>query len=162
MKHKRLSNKELGIIILSRFYLFLIVLHMLPLCVFSTGAYLFGQKLSSFSALLAIALVIIFLYFLYDAIRHIKLIGFLSALIFQLIFVINNSQMLFGKIPLLSIKGEKIAFLTVERPLIIVSLIVNILLSSLLVYYIFILFNKLNKRKIVRLRKKIKKTIKAK
>jgi hypothetical protein len=150
MKHKSLSNKDLGIIILSRFYLFLIVLHMLPLYVFSTGTYLFGQKLSSFPALLAIMLFIIFLYFLYDAIRRIKLIGFFLALIFQLVFVINNSQMLFEKVPFLSIKGEKIAFLTIEKSLIIVSVIVNVLVSSLLIYYLFILSSKLYKRRIRR------------
>ncbi|MCK9572803.1 MAG: hypothetical protein M0R20_00180 [Candidatus Omnitrophica bacterium] len=162
MEHKRLSRKDLGIIILSRFYLFLIVLHILPLYVFSTGVYLFGQKLSSFPVVLAIVLFIAFLYFLYDAIWHIKLIGFFLAFIFQLIFVINNSQMLFGKIPLLTIKGEKIAFLAVEKPLVVISIIVNFLLSSLLAYYIFILFSELNKRKIGKLRKQIKKAIKAK
>jgi hypothetical protein len=70
--------------------------------------------------------------------------------------------MLFGKIPLLTIKGEKIAFLAVEKPLVVISIIVNFLLSSLLAYYIFILFSELNKRKIGKLRKQIKKAIKAK
>lgn len=153
MKHKTLSNKELGIIILSRFYLFLIVLHILPLCVFSTSVYLFGHKQGSLSTLLTAIAFILFLYFLYDAIRHIKLIGFFLALIFQLFFAINNIQMLFDRIQFLSIRGERIVFLTVEKSAVAISIFVNILVSSLLVYYLFILSGKLYKRRIRRLKK---------
>jgi len=153
MKRKILSGKDLRIIILSRFYLFLAVLHILPLYVFSTAPYLFGQKLDYFSTLFAAVLYITFLYFLYDAIRHIKLIGFFLALIFQLVFIINTSQILFHKTPLLDIKGEKIAFLMTEKPVMIVSIMVNILISSLLLYYLYILLMKLYKLRARKIRK---------
>jgi hypothetical protein len=64
--------------------------------------------------------------------------------------------MLFGKIPFLSIKGERAAFLTVERPLVITSITVNILVSSLLISYLFILLS-VHKRRIRRFRKRLKK-----
>ncbi|MDD4182305.1 MAG: hypothetical protein PHT53_00570 [Candidatus Omnitrophica bacterium] len=145
MKHNILSSKELGIIILSRFYLFLVILHILSLCAFSTTAYLFGQKITCFSACIATMLFIVFLYFLYDAIKHMRLAGFILALIFQLFFVINNSRIFFGKTPFLDIKGEKAAFPTAEKPIIIVSIIVNILVSSLLIYYLYMFSKKLLK-----------------
>jgi len=153
MKHKTLSSKDLGIIILSKFYLFLAALHLLPLYVFSTTVYLFGQKLNYFPTYLAAALYITFLYFLYDAIRRIKFIGFFLALVFQLVFLINNSQILFDQTPFLDIKGEKIAFLTAEKSIIIVSIIVNILISSLLIYYLYIFLKRLYKHRARRLKK---------
>lgn len=142
MKRKVLSGKNLGIIILSRFYLFLAVLHLLPLYVFSTAPYLFGRKLSYFSTLSATALYIIFLYFLYDAIRRIKLAGFFLSLLFQLVFIVNTIQILFHKTPFLNIKGEKTALLITEKPIIIISVVVNVLISSLLIYYIYIILKK--------------------
>jgi len=146
MKRKALKERELIVVIVSRFYLFLAILHLLFFDVFSKAIHLFGHKLNHSFAILTGVLYAIFLYFLYDSIKRQKITGLFFALTFQLFFIINNIQMLIGKTPFLSVKSERIVFIAAEKYVIVFSVIVSAIITGFLLYCLYMPLKKTYKK----------------
>ncbi len=100
-----MKDKQLGIKILSNFYLFLILLYILPAYLFSTQVVFLGRIISPAGQALVNGLSLLFLLFLYFSLKYRKLSGFLGAMILHLLFLLNNLLMFLEKPPILEIEG---------------------------------------------------------
>jgi len=120
-----MKEKDLGIGILSKFYIFLMLLHALPLFVFDTRLNICGKVLSATSTFIINILFIALLWFIYVEIKNIKKAGFWAALIFHSTFAINSSFITIGLQPFLMIEGVKPVTSIWLRPISFASIIIN-------------------------------------
>ena len=130
-----MKQESFGIQILSKFYLFLMVLYALPIFVFSTRLKIFGQTLSILFSHSINVLFVIFLFFLYRLIKKQKKIGFWLASIFHAVFLINSFLIFINRVPLLKIEGtvQLIEPVFID-PILIINMVLNVIIIGYLTY----------------------------
>ena len=137
-----MNKKDLGIVIISRFYIVLIFLYVLPLFLFTTQLNILGRTFSSTTAFIGNMCFIAILWFLYRKIKNTKKIGFWTALIFHTFFIVNSVLMVMESQPLLMIEGIKAATPEGVKPILSVSIILNLIIISYLIYRKKLFFHK--------------------
>lgn len=136
MKHNQLADKDLGRRIISKFYLFLIIFQILTTFAFSTKITVFGRIAPEFPAKTINIALIVFLYFLYLAIKNEKIIGVFAALFFHGFFVCNALLMLITKIAIFNVEGQNSAAqLEFKIPITIAMLVINTIIIIYLFHY---------------------------
>ena len=130
-----MKQESFGIQILSKFYLFLMVLYALPIFVFSTRLKIFGQTLSILFSHSINVLFVIFLFFLYRFIKQQKKIGLWLASIFHTVFLINSFLIFINRVPLLKIEGtvQLIEPVFID-PILIINMVLNVIIIGYLTY----------------------------
>ena len=129
-----MKTNDLGIYIISKFYLFLILLYLLPFFVFSTELVILGRSFNASSSTSINISVVIFLFILYWGIDNLKRTGFRMAIIFHSFFMLNCLLMVFGRTPLFYIKGAKEGAYILTTPFILASVFINIVVISYLLF----------------------------
>lgn len=130
-----LKNRWLGIIIIARFYLFLVFLHLLSFLFFSTRVVFLGKPASPLAAAILNLAFIIILFFLYWAVKYLKKIGLWTAMIFHFFFLTNSLFLFFKETPLLNIEGQKLTnFLLYKEQAILISTLLNVSIILYLFY----------------------------
>ncbi|MDD5430165.1 MAG: hypothetical protein PHE97_05550 [Candidatus Omnitrophica bacterium] len=95
MKHKTLKNSYLEIEEVLKFYLFLMLFYALPLFAFSTRLMIFGARMPLLVSSIVHIGFIVFIYFLYLALRNKKKIGFWLSLSLHGLFLLNSFLLVF-------------------------------------------------------------------
>jgi hypothetical protein len=126
MKLNTLADKELGIRMARRFYLFLLIFYAFPFFLFSVRLEILEQEVNEQQAMLINLAIIFLIYFIYDAIRHIKEMGFYAGYIFHSFFLVNGILMLFEAPSILSMQDINQSKPAFKTQIIIASLTVNL------------------------------------
>jgi len=132
--HNYLKTNELGIYIISKFYLFLIVLYLLPFFVFSAELVILGRSFDEFVSTSVNIIIVLYLLILYWGIDNLKRIGFWPAILFHAFFILNCLLMVFGRTPLFYSKGVVEDVYILITPFVIVSLFIN----TVVILYLFL------------------------
>lgn len=125
MKPKLLKDSYLGIDIISRFYLFLILLYLFPLYVFSTHLVIFRKIILEPGATILHIFVVLFLGLLYFCVKYKKTIGVFLGIFFHSLFLINGFLMLFKGPAIIMIKGIYPVQTVAKTFVIILTMILN-------------------------------------
>ena len=140
MKHNRLADKDLEKKAISKFYLFLIIFQILTPLVFSTKITVFGRIVPEFPAKTINIALIVFLYFLYLAIKNGKIIGVFAALCFHGFFIVNALFIFTIKIAIFNIERQGLAAQSEFKiPITIAMLAINIIVIIYLFRYGYLL-----------------------
>ena len=125
MKHNSLEHRMLGISIVLKFYICLILLYALPLFVYSTKLLFFGIKLPQLMSNLIHVGLVLFLYFLYVAIKRRRQASFFFALAFHSAFFLNGLFMLLGKPAFLIVENSYEGSLVLHPLAVWTSMVIN-------------------------------------
>ena len=127
-----MKHNELGIKVLSYFYLCLVFFYAFPLLIFSTQLEIFGQTVKPFLTKIVHLSFVIFFYLLYLAIGSARKAGFRIAVVLHFFFLINSLLILGAKTAILEIKGSKVAVYPDQGPVVLFSILINILIITYL------------------------------
>lgn len=146
MKHKALKYKELGKNIVLKLYIFLIAFHLLSPFVFSTKMTIFSKAVPQpYNTAINIFLVL-FLWFLYLAIKSNRLAGFIAGIVFHGFFLFNSLYVLASGVSFFNIEGKLAAQPPLNASLNLSACVINIAVIAYLVSYSSYLRRKLRKK----------------
>ncbi|MBU2102653.1 MAG: hypothetical protein ABH865_07575 [Candidatus Omnitrophota bacterium] len=130
IERKTLIENELGLSILSKFYLFLLFFHLISPHLFYTRTFVGTHQVGGPSLFAARAALALLLFWLYGAIKRGSARGFWCALFFHSFFLLNNLCALTRTGALVRVEGlqEGVASLG-ARPILIISTVFNSLVT---------------------------------
>jgi len=134
MIHNTLQIKELGIKAISQFYLFVILLYILPFAIFTTRLEIFGEAMDFWLTLTINTILISFILLLHFTINNLSRTGFYLSIPFHTLFILNSMLMIFDQSPILKIAGLNEGVYILRIPLILASILINATIIFYLVY----------------------------
>jgi len=105
INRKPFKYSRLGVSMILQFYLFLILLYLLPLYIFSTHLVILGEIISEPAATIFHISVVVFLGLLYFSVKYKKIVGIFLGVFFHSLFLINGFLMLVKWPVIIMIKG---------------------------------------------------------